>query len=203
MGGCCSCCGSGDNDNGEPSTAEMEMQQREAAKSLQISQKFSAPTLTVTTEGEGDGSVVTGHGLGLVGVALEQDAAYWEWHVSLPARQHVDTTLFGVASKKDRTFYEELKEKEPDEEGEYPRLYSMKLHELDLMPRSLLHVYDILLQQHLTSFFCRHTKIYYHRGSIGKEWDKLDEEGGSTRWGRRRCCDATIGPAHGPVLSQW
>lgn len=115
MGICCSCCGSDDNEDGEPTARETELAERAAAKSTQISRKFSAPTLTVN-ESE-SGSIVSGQGLGLVGVALEQDAAYWEWHVSLPARQHVDTTLFGVASKKDRTFYQELEGKEPDEEG--------------------------------------------------------------------------------------
>ena len=115
MGGCCSCCGGGDGDNGEPTAAEMEMQQREVAKSLQIARKFSSPALTVSEDSEGCGSVLTGHGLGIVGVPLEQDAAYWEWHISLPPRQHVDTTMFGVASKKNQEFYKGLKDKETDD----------------------------------------------------------------------------------------
>ena len=105
----------------------MELAQKEAAKSLQVSRKLSAPTLTISSSLDDPkrqqtttpGSVVSGYGLGLVGVALEQDVAYWEWHISLPPREHVDTTMFGVCSKKDRTFYQELQAQEPQEEGTY------------------------------------------------------------------------------------
>jgi hypothetical protein len=87
---------------------------------------MSSPALTIATSSEDSnnndsGSVVTGHGLGIVGVALEQDAAYWEWHISLSPRQHVDTTMFGVTSQKGPEFYSKLKDKEPndEEEGKY------------------------------------------------------------------------------------
>ena len=69
---------------------------------------MSAPTVKIAEEG----TVLTGHGLALVATALEQDAAYWEWHISLPARKHVDTILFGVTGKKDRQFYQEQKDHE-------------------------------------------------------------------------------------------
>ena len=70
------------------------------------------------SEGGQEGSTIGGTGLGLVGVALEQDAAYWEWHIALPARAHVDTILFGVTGKKDRKFYQELEGKSQEEDQE-------------------------------------------------------------------------------------
>lgn len=114
MGCCCSFFG---NSEDEATTKETEMAaQKAASKSLAISSKMSAPTITV--EG-GDNHTICGKGLAIVAVALEQDAAYWEWRISLPARKHIDTILFGVASKKDRKYYEELKAKELVEEGEW------------------------------------------------------------------------------------
>ena len=56
---------------------------------------------------------VTGYGLALAGVAIEQDAAYWEWHVSMPEGKS-DEIMFGVATKKDRSFFRALKESEGD-----------------------------------------------------------------------------------------
>lgn len=89
------------------------MAEQTAKKSLVVAAKMSAPTITIS-----NGNIqISGHGLALVAAALEQDAAYWEWHISLPARKHVDTTLFGVTTKKDRTFYQEQEGKESVEEG--------------------------------------------------------------------------------------
>lgn len=90
----------------------------QAQKALTISAKMSAPTVRI------DKSTISGVGLALVGTALEQDAAYWEWHIKLPPREHVDTILFGVTQKKDRKFYRELEGKIQSEEGEWdlPRL---------------------------------------------------------------------------------
>jgi hypothetical protein len=112
MGGCCSCC----TDASEEAAAarETEMAAQQSAKSLVISSEMSAPTLKI----EEGNVVLTGHGLALVATALEQDAAYWEWHISLPARKHVDTILFGVTSKKDQQFYRDQQQgKNVVEEG--------------------------------------------------------------------------------------
>jgi hypothetical protein len=111
MGSCCSCCT--DADEEAAATRETEMAAHQSAKSLVISPKMSAPTVKIM-----EGNVaLTGHGLALVATALEQDAAYWEWHVSLPARKHVDTILFGVTSQKDQQFYREQQGKKEPEEG--------------------------------------------------------------------------------------
>jgi hypothetical protein len=80
------------------------------AKSLVVSAKLSAPTVKIS-----ENNTLKGHSMALVAAPLEQDAAYWEWHISLPARKHVETILFGVTSKKDRTFYQELAGKEMEE----------------------------------------------------------------------------------------
>jgi hypothetical protein len=111
MGFCCcfSCFGSGDND-GEPTAKETEMQAKETAKSMAISVNMSAPSVK-------SGTRTSGVGLALAGVAIEQDAAYWEWHIELPPRTHVDTILFGVTAKKDRKFYKALEDKIQGEEG--------------------------------------------------------------------------------------
>jgi hypothetical protein len=87
--------------------------QQQAAKSLCVSRKMSSPTIQVTDTA---GCVMKGRGLALIATPLEQDAAYWEWHITLPARQHVDTILFGVTGRKDRTFYQELEGKQKDDD---------------------------------------------------------------------------------------
>ena len=65
-----------------------------------------------------DNLCATGSGLALIGTALEQDSAYWEFHMFRPAKKHVDTILFGVSSKRDRKFYEDLRSNEKSEEEE-------------------------------------------------------------------------------------
>ena len=52
---------------------------------------------------------VSGNGLALAGVSIEQDAAYWEWHVEIPDGKSEDT-IFGLTTSKDRAFYRELEE---------------------------------------------------------------------------------------------
>jgi hypothetical protein len=113
MGAVC-CCLCRSIEDGE-TDQEMEMQAKKRAKSLAISAKMSAPTIAI------DAPYISGNGLALIGVAIEQDAAYWEWHIKLPPRTHVETILFGVAQKKDRKFYQELEDKIQPEEGERDR----------------------------------------------------------------------------------
>ena len=69
---------------------------------------------------------VSGSGLALARIPIEQDAAYWEWHVNLPGLPRApsededleavqmngdddpDAIKFGVATRKDRNFYKML-----------------------------------------------------------------------------------------------
>eukprot|EP00531_Pseudo-nitzschia_arenysensis_P019600 CAMPEP_0116129834 /NCGR_PEP_ID=MMETSP0329-20121206/8133_1 /TAXON_ID=697910 /ORGANISM="Pseudo-nitzschia arenysensis, Strain B593" /LENGTH=139 /DNA_ID=CAMNT_0003624123 /DNA_START=95 /DNA_END=514 /DNA_ORIENTATION=+ len=82
-----------------------------AQKSINV--RMSNPGIKIE-----DNLCAAGSGLALIGTALEQDAAYWEFHISLPAGKHVDTILFGVSAKRDRKFYEEQsRNEENDEEG--------------------------------------------------------------------------------------
>lgn len=42
----------------------------------------------------------------MAGAAIEQDAAYWEWHIhNVPDDANI---MFGIATKKDRNFYNDL-----------------------------------------------------------------------------------------------
>ena len=107
MGCCCSCIG----DDGA-AVKESELVEQDTTQQS-INTLMSSPHINV----EGN-LCVTGSGLALVGTALEQDAAYWEFHISLPARKHIDTILFGVSAKKDRKFYEGANEKNV-EEGQF------------------------------------------------------------------------------------
>ena len=110
MGCCCSC--SVNEDGG--TTKENEMVEQDLAqKSINV--RMSNPGIKIE-----DNLCAAGSGLALIGTALEQDAAYWEFHISLPAGKHVDTILFGVSAKRDRKFYEEQsRNEENDEEGQY------------------------------------------------------------------------------------
>lgn len=110
MGCCCSC--NKDEDGATLKESEM-VQQDTAQKSINV--RMSSPDIKVENN-----LCATGSGLALIGTALEQDAAYWEFHISLPAKKHIDTILFGVSPKRDRQFYEDLKSnKQSEEEGEY------------------------------------------------------------------------------------
>lgn len=111
MGACCSCCGAGDD--GEMEAKELELQQREARKALSISKKMSAPTVRTNDRS------ATGNGLALVSVSLDQDAAYWEWHISIAGGSVVDNILFGVSSRKDQKFFES-KDEEKSSQDEDP-----------------------------------------------------------------------------------
>lgn len=116
MGGCFSCCccccgskGDGSRGGGGGTSKETEMAVK---KSLAISVAMSSPNIVI-----GDRTEISGHGMAVVGVAIEQDAAYWEWRIELPAKVHVDTLMFGVTGKKNRKFYQELENKIQQEEG--------------------------------------------------------------------------------------
>lgn len=55
---------------------------------------------------------MSGHGLALAAVVIEQDTAYWEVHVAQAKEGSVDAAMFGLATKKDRKFYAALEENE-------------------------------------------------------------------------------------------
>eukprot|EP00536_Pseudo-nitzschia_multiseries_P005986 jgi/Psemu1/192065/e_gw1.122.61.1 len=101
MGCCCSCVDKGDG----ATTKESELVEQDTSRQC-INVRMSNPSIRVI-----DKLCATGSGLALIGTALEQDSAYWEFHITLPAKKHVDTILFGVSSKKDRDFYKELADK--------------------------------------------------------------------------------------------
>ena len=78
-------------------------------KSLSISRAMSAPTIEL------DGPcVVSGSGLALAGVNIEQDAAYWEWHVIQVPEGKSSEVMFGVATRKNAAFYKSLDEESGD-----------------------------------------------------------------------------------------
>lgn len=55
---------------------------------------------------------LSGMGLALIGTTVEQDAAYWECHIEVPDPEAAYEVMFGVATKKDRKFYDALAEQE-------------------------------------------------------------------------------------------
>ncbi|KAL7540207.1 hypothetical protein ACHAXR_012870 [Thalassiosira sp. AJA248-18] len=151
MGGCCSCfdaISGGKHGNSSGNDKSTEMTGRNSASGIPppthgISRAMSAPTIQI------QGFKVSGSGLALTKIPVEQDAAYWEWHVNLPglprppredndedADELQDVQMngdgdnsdesdeddpyalkFGVATRKDRNFYQSLEhvEEENDE----------------------------------------------------------------------------------------
>lgn len=104
MGGCCSCCGcSQDSSDGGGTDKEMELQAQKSKKALSISETMSAPTIIRKTS-----NTISGQGLALAGVTIEQDVAYWEWHMKAPSKKTMESILFGVTAKKDAKFYQDL-----------------------------------------------------------------------------------------------
>lgn len=119
MGGCCSCCCSQDSSDGG-NDKEMELQAQKSRKALSISETMSAPTIVRKTP-----QTLSGQGLALAGVMIEQDVAYWEWHMKAPSHKTIESILFGVTSKKDAKFYQDLsvEKSKSIEEGKWLKLY--------------------------------------------------------------------------------
>ena len=89
---------------------------------------------SIRTKGKG-GLTISGEGLALVDVGIEQDAAYWEWHVEAVAEGDVEeeedddsfgeegALVFGVATRKSPDFYRAMEENE-DNDGEFTYNYN-------------------------------------------------------------------------------
>jgi hypothetical protein len=106
MGCCCSCLkGDGAESNESEMTSTSAAEAR--GKSLVISQDMSAPTIEIAQ----DQRSISGNGLALAGVSIEQDAAYWEWHIKIETDGSEDT-MFGVSTRKDAAFYRRLEEQD-------------------------------------------------------------------------------------------
>lgn len=86
---------------------------------------MSSPTINI------QGLTIKGYGLALVNVSIDQDCAYWEWHVNIDENSHskkknnhydMDDDFFnngvtlkvGVATRKDQAFYHILNANEED-----------------------------------------------------------------------------------------
>ena len=145
MGGCCSCLdairGGGKYSSVSSSSSPSTEMTSSSTSSVPppahgISRAMSSPTIRI----RGGGREVSGCGLALGVVPVEQDAAYWEWHVSLPGlprpppgedddddgefhdvgvngnddgderREDPYALKFGVATRKDRSFYRNLED---------------------------------------------------------------------------------------------
>lgn len=125
--GCCCCCLRGGGSSG----SETEMAPKGSggsaggdgggvggSRSLNMSRSMTAPTVQLEK-----GNKVYGTGLALAGVSVEQDAAYWEWHIAISEtvrRKAEENTVdktdndgsnavkFGVSTRKDSKFYRAL-----------------------------------------------------------------------------------------------
>ena len=121
MGCCCSCIG-----DDVICTKENELVKQDTTQHS-INVRMSSPGIKVQ-----DNLCATGSGLALIGTALEQESAYWEFHISLPPQEHIDSILFGVSTKKDRNFYEEANKKSK-EEGRYQSFkFCYRLHYFEM-----------------------------------------------------------------------
>lgn len=111
MGGCCSCLFGASQSLASETELAKQQQPPSVQRSLAISVKMSARTIQVGEDGK-----VSGHGLALAGVSVEQDAAYWEWHLEMPNDGSLGEVKFGVSTRKDSKFYAALEAKENNEE---------------------------------------------------------------------------------------
>jgi hypothetical protein len=134
MGCCLSCIESMSKSNsGESSSNGRETELAASAASssqhsqanMTVSRAMSSTTIEVQPD---DKSKSSGYGMALVGVAIEQDAAYWEAHVEVVAEQSTTTQseiMLGVATKKDRQFFNELQEQKGKDIQRYTRVWHM------------------------------------------------------------------------------
>ena len=99
---------------GEPSETELANVAAEKAKLMGIDANMSAPGIQIW-----ENTMCKGSGLALVGVPVEQDAAYWEWHILLDEgydnSQDDDQEAggkypvkVGVSTEKNKDFYQML-----------------------------------------------------------------------------------------------
>mmetsp|Transcript_22330 Transcript_22330/g.31127 ORF Transcript_22330/g.31127 Transcript_22330/m.31127 type:complete len:203 (+) Transcript_22330:98-706(+) len=109
MGACCGCL-KGAGGSSDRATEMTSKRSAAETKNLSISRKMSAPSITVD-----ESNKLSGTGLALAGVTIEQDAAYWEWHISVPDGVDSSEVLFGVATPKDVAFYRALDAQEEDD----------------------------------------------------------------------------------------
>lgn len=141
------------------STKETEMSSKpteEDLKSLAISPKMSAPTIKVVNR-----TKVTGNGLALAVVSIEQDAAYWEWHCELDSEVHiVEDAMFGVASKKDKKFFADIAENGAANEGERMCGWIPICECMYVQAGSQKHLYSLLV----------HTKYLSIDSYLGTDW---------------------------------
>mmetsp|Transcript_28842 Transcript_28842/g.40778 ORF Transcript_28842/g.40778 Transcript_28842/m.40778 type:complete len:204 (-) Transcript_28842:1219-1830(-) len=100
MGGCCSCCSKGESDGAD---VEMTAKAQQINKDIIFSRKMSAPTITVNSNS------ITGNGLAVSGLTIEQDAGYYEIILKAP-KGPCDDVMFGLTTKKNRDFYKKLAE---------------------------------------------------------------------------------------------
>mmetsp|Transcript_33988 Transcript_33988/g.71503 ORF Transcript_33988/g.71503 Transcript_33988/m.71503 type:complete len:233 (-) Transcript_33988:2802-3500(-) len=87
MGVCCSCfdgirggkhAGGSNDDKSTEMTSARNSAQGVPPPTHGVSRAMSAPTIQI------QGFKISGSGLALANIPIEQDAAYWEWHVNLP-----------------------------------------------------------------------------------------------------------------------
>mmetsp|Transcript_30475 Transcript_30475/g.68784 ORF Transcript_30475/g.68784 Transcript_30475/m.68784 type:complete len:217 (+) Transcript_30475:93-743(+) len=76
-----------------------------AVQSHSINRAMSAPSLSFTADDQAKGC-----GLALIDCPVEQDRAYWEWHIDETASQQGSLIMFGVSNKRNQKFYEILGE---------------------------------------------------------------------------------------------
>ncbi len=127
MGVCLSCLKS-KLKSSEKETELTEQDAPTASFTFVISRKMSSPSVNF----HGDGLTLSGDGLALVDVSIEQDAAYWEWHVTaedskMGTDENADEDFFseetalkfGCATRKNRQFYETLEMHENDDEANF------------------------------------------------------------------------------------
>lgn len=111
MGGCCSylkhlISGSDIEMSDNSRTEDLMGESMPQVHSIDI--EMSAPSIQTSIDSSDE---VSGHGLALADVTVEQDRAYWEWRV----RMHGETAsssypMFGVSNKRNAKFYQILAE---------------------------------------------------------------------------------------------
>lgn len=129
---------------------------------------MSAPTVQI------QGLNIKGQGLALVDVSIDQDCAYWEWHVTvnIPEKQKIKTNSrngdtgnyngnddddeddffnngismkFGVATRKNQDFYHMLDVNEDDGAYIYIYKHGYYYHHWFIHNQIILHVIDIII----------------------------------------------------------
>mmetsp|Transcript_33384 Transcript_33384/g.61290 ORF Transcript_33384/g.61290 Transcript_33384/m.61290 type:complete len:203 (+) Transcript_33384:57-665(+) len=160
MGQCCSCV-----KNGNSSETSDELLADEPIQQIHsIDEGMSAPSIVIANDLNNE---VTGFGLALADVNVEQDRAYWEWQVKVGGNSGSATLMFGVSNKRNVKFFEILAESTiPPEKHGTKFMGAVSLNDGDVVGVAVQQSEIPMIQLYLNGLILDGGEITRFRGTV-------------------------------------